>query len=212
MPKLARRVDKPFMRKAEMLRWQARFPRWIPKDASPSIPIEPFGKNLFIYNARPDVELHGDPRAPTWEDTRADWLLTEQRLSLGGPRAPAPLRQEEADDKAYQLETKLCVTDFRKRVLFYLSPHELEELAAQLGEIQVAMADVRDQLEDAAGERMSAHERDQRFAYGPFPYDRYWNVKRGKNMFNSYRYRQHGLFRGRKVLPDVQNKWASRKA
>ena len=36
----------------ELERWKARWPRWMPKDASPAMPIEPWGKNLFVYNAQ----------------------------------------------------------------------------------------------------------------------------------------------------------------
>eukprot|EP00747_Dinoflagellata_sp_TGD_P168389 gnl/TRDRNA2_/TRDRNA2_194643_c0_seq1.p1 gnl/TRDRNA2_/TRDRNA2_194643_c0~~gnl/TRDRNA2_/TRDRNA2_194643_c0_seq1.p1 ORF type:complete len:251 (-),score=52.21 gnl/TRDRNA2_/TRDRNA2_194643_c0_seq1:120-872(-) len=75
-------ADAPFLTRLAIRRWKARFPFWPPKDASPVTPIEPWGKQFFVYNARPSVEFRGDPRAPPLDDIRPKWLRDEDAASL----------------------------------------------------------------------------------------------------------------------------------
>merc|ERR1711865_523153 len=100
----------------------------------------------------------------------------------------------------------------RKRPLAWLDTDEFGALLEHLPSIRQAMSSLEDELDDTPDDVLE-QEKQQRLVYGPTNYDRYWNVKRGRNMFNNHlRYRNHGLFKGRKVLPGAQTKWASRKA
>ncbi|OLQ07339.1 hypothetical protein AK812_SmicGene9280 [Symbiodinium microadriaticum] len=75
-------ADKPFMNSLTIHRWKARFPFWPPPDASPVTPIEPWGKQFFVYNAPENTELQGDPRAPSQEGVRPAWLRDEDAASM----------------------------------------------------------------------------------------------------------------------------------
>ncbi|KAF4736745.1 hypothetical protein FOZ62_011975 [Perkinsus olseni] len=114
----------PFIFVKNIKRWQAKFRFWPPKDASPVQPIEPWGKQFFVYNARPNVELKGDPRRPDEDISRPKWMRDEIALSLLRPGEnpndyimathEKDLTPEEADENPeYQVETVLCITDFR---------------------------------------------------------------------------------------------------
>merc|ERR1719437_345883 len=75
-------ADKAFLGRLFIRRWKARFPFWPPPDASPVTPIEPWGKQFFVYNAPPRVELKGDPRAPPLDDVRPAWVRDEDAASM----------------------------------------------------------------------------------------------------------------------------------
>lgn len=146
------RLYKPFLRIKDIQRFQAKFRFWPPPDASPPIAIEPWGKNLFVYNARKNVELRGDPRAPTWEHTRPDWLIEQQKLGLLLPGEDPndfifstnqrDLPEEEFNNSEHHQETVLAVTDFRKRPLTFLSQEEFLALIDNMPLIMKMMEDV----------------------------------------------------------------------
>ncbi|KAF4735206.1 hypothetical protein FOZ63_019171, partial [Perkinsus olseni] len=127
----------PFIFVKNIKRWQAKFRFWPPKDASPVQPIEPWGKQFFVYNARPNVELKGDPRRPDEDISRPKWvpfimrdeialsllrpgenpndyIMMSATFSLVAAVGRDDLTPEEADENPeYQVETVLCITDFR---------------------------------------------------------------------------------------------------
>ncbi|CAD7940454.1 unnamed protein product [Amoebophrya sp. A120] len=144
--------------------WNAMWPHWPPKDATPLMAIEPFGKNLFVHNARSaDVNALPDPRAPCQLDHRPDWvqdqfvkdcgpetMRQETRLwpsatktgdtfpcsSHGKPRVGNFYRQR-LDPRAQERpearqQPMLCLTDYRRRVLGYLSREEWEDFRRAL--------------------------------------------------------------------------------
>merc|ERR1739848_895938 len=133
------------------LRW--RF--WPPNDASPPKPIEPWGKQFIVYNARRDVEIHGDPRAPTLEDIRPRWIQDEIVASMLTPADrmevftnPEWLSPADADNPRNQSETKLCITDYRQRPLMYLSPDEWAEFLVALPALKEKLKEYREMLEE----------------------------------------------------------------
>jgi hypothetical protein len=132
---------RPFLKKIEIDRFRAKYMHWPPKDASPVIAIEPWGKQFFVFNGVKNVEIVGDSRAPDWGNTKPTWWREEVALSLlkpgedpnevgigsGENKDPAELESVEN-----MTNTHLCVTDFRKRPLLYFSKEELTELKHQL--------------------------------------------------------------------------------
>ena len=140
------RLYKPFIKLRDIKRFQVQYPHWPPKDASPSFAMEPWGKNWFVFNGRVNVELKGDTRAPPWVDTRPEWLIEENKLSLlkDGedpndfllPFNKADLSPEELNQPSNQTETVLAVTDFRKRPLTFLSPEDFRMIKANLSNIR----------------------------------------------------------------------------
>jgi len=147
------RLYKPFLKLADLRRFQAKYPNWPPPDASPPIVLEPYGKNIFVYNSRRDVELRGDPRAVPWDDTRPDWVIEENKLSLLRkgedpndyilPHNKKHLDLTEADCnmRENQLETVVCITDFRKRPITWLTADDFRFIKANLPKILKMMED-----------------------------------------------------------------------
>ena len=146
-------------------RWKVRFPRWPPKGCSPVTPIEPWGKQFFVYNAPKDVEIRGDPRCPPLDDVRPQWLRDEIAASLlqegqcladiEEPRAKAEVEHRQdaaAADDAPASETVLCATDFRQRPLMHLRPEEWRDLLAALPELRAELRRTQAEV-DALDER-----------------------------------------------------------
>ena len=134
---------KPFLRKVDIQRFKARFKFWPPPDASPVVAIEPWGKQLFVFNGIKNVEIKGDSRAPSWGTTRPEWwrekialsLLKESedpRKVLSGERMP----EESLNSFENQTHTHLAICDFRARPLMYLSQDELRKLRENLDVIK----------------------------------------------------------------------------
>uniref|UniRef100_A0A7S2QR03 Uncharacterized protein n=1 Tax=Zooxanthella nutricula TaxID=1333877 RepID=A0A7S2QR03_9DINO len=162
-------ADKPFVFKEVIRRWKARFPHWPPSDASPVTPIEPWGKQFFVYNAPAGVELRGDPRAPPLDDLRPRWVRDEiaagmlrdgedlSALPLGGP--PPNIFQQRAAARGARPghETVLCATDYRQRPLLYLRPEEWSEFLRQLPrlkeQLRARQAEIDEQDEKGAAMR-----------------------------------------------------------
>lgn len=74
---------RPFMSTEKIKWWKARFPHWPPKDATPPLAIEPFGKQFFVYHARKHVQAFGDPRAPCSADLRPEWVQDDRQREMG---------------------------------------------------------------------------------------------------------------------------------
>mmetsp|Transcript_3945 Transcript_3945/g.10868 ORF Transcript_3945/g.10868 Transcript_3945/m.10868 type:complete len:233 (-) Transcript_3945:96-794(-) len=146
---MAYRGDLAFLSRLAIRRWKARFPFWPPQDASPVTPIEPWGKQFFVYNAPIGVELKGDPRAPPLDAVRPAWVRDEDAASMlldgedlselpapkhtqnsFGQRAAAAATNEAVSEGS--AETVLCATDFRQRPLLFLKPDEWAEFLQQL--------------------------------------------------------------------------------
>eukprot|EP00927_Polykrikos_kofoidii_P069436 TRINITY_DN64914_c0_g1_i1.p1 TRINITY_DN64914_c0_g1~~TRINITY_DN64914_c0_g1_i1.p1 ORF type:complete len:229 (-),score=33.97 TRINITY_DN64914_c0_g1_i1:309-995(-) len=141
-------AGKPFLTRLAIQRWKARFPHWPPKDASPPTPIEPWGKQFFVYNAPFRAEFRGDPRAPPLDDIKPSWIrdveaasmlregetLNEMMnpLSRAGKTVVESSRAASAAANAQGAETLLCATDFRQRPLLYLNPNEWAEFVRQI--------------------------------------------------------------------------------
>jgi len=141
-----------------------RFPFWPPRGASPVTPIEPWGKQFFVYNAPRGVELRGDARAPPLDDIRPRWLQDENAASMLlpgegldalGPPAHAEARTlQERRGEAQALEsapassqeTMLCATDFRQRPLLFLRPDEWSELLQQLPLLKEQMRQCQEEV------------------------------------------------------------------
>eukprot|EP00405_Crypthecodinium_cohnii_P020863 CAMPEP_0206466084 /NCGR_PEP_ID=MMETSP0324_2-20121206/28239_1 /ASSEMBLY_ACC=CAM_ASM_000836 /TAXON_ID=2866 /ORGANISM="Crypthecodinium cohnii, Strain Seligo" /LENGTH=247 /DNA_ID=CAMNT_0053939115 /DNA_START=24 /DNA_END=764 /DNA_ORIENTATION=+ len=156
-------ADKAFKQRIWISRWQAQFPFWPPRDASPVTPIEPWGKQFFVYNAPKNVQMKGDPRAPTLDDVRPSWvrdqnaasmLLPEEDMSAL-PDAPEGktlmARRLEAEEVDQQIgeETVLCATDFRQRPMMYMTKEEWHEFLKMLPELKAQMAKVQSEIEEA---------------------------------------------------------------
>ena len=134
------RLYKPFLKLADLRKFQAKFPNWPPPGASPPIVLEPYGKNIFVYNSRPDVELRGDPRAVPWDDTKPEWMIEENKLSLLSESQDPndyllatnmkhlDLTEEDCNKVENQVETVVCITDYRKRPLTWLLAEDFKQL------------------------------------------------------------------------------------
>jgi hypothetical protein len=137
---------RPFLRKVDVARFKAKHRFWPPPDASPVIPIEPWGKKFFVYNGVKNVEILGDSRASDWGNTRPRWWREDIALSLlkEGEDPNQILRNENVDEETLneprnQTHTHVCITDFRSRPLLYLSKEELSTLVANLDSIKEEM-------------------------------------------------------------------------
>eukprot|EP00746_Dinoflagellata_sp_MGD_P086151 gnl/MRDRNA2_/MRDRNA2_34078_c0_seq1.p1 gnl/MRDRNA2_/MRDRNA2_34078_c0~~gnl/MRDRNA2_/MRDRNA2_34078_c0_seq1.p1 ORF type:complete len:249 (+),score=58.64 gnl/MRDRNA2_/MRDRNA2_34078_c0_seq1:127-873(+) len=163
-------ADQPFLEPGMIERWKLRWRFWPPRDASPPKPIEPWGKQFIVYNARQDVEVHLDPRAPTLEDIRPRWMQDDIVASMLSPgdrmkvfTNPERMTPADADDPRNQKETMLCITDFRQRPLLYLSPNEWAEFVAALPALRSELKKYREKLEDMGiEEEITQREKDLR--------------------------------------------------
>jgi len=104
------KADKPFLSAEFIRRWKARWPNWPPKDGSPPLAIEPWGKQFFVYR-KERIERN----APTVEDIRPQWWRDEMNQ-----------RHHEGEG------VRLCITDFRQRPLTYLTKEEWEAFRAKI--------------------------------------------------------------------------------
>eukprot|EP00392_Amoebophrya_sp_AT5.2_P004702 g4710.t1 len=194
--------------------WKHMFKHWPPKDATPIMAIEPFGKGLFVYNAPIAVAASNgganisgfaasavinalpDVRAPCQLDSRPDWVqddfvkdvgafecdnrrwpagtktadmfdsATLHKPRVGNPyksrldgarqtesvgvmlqsrpsspkneKVPLHLRSQHEDQTLHPM---LCLVDYRRRILGYLSKEEWEEF-------RKAIPALRKQLEE----------------------------------------------------------------
>jgi hypothetical protein len=126
---------RPFLNQVDIKRFKAKHRFWPPLDSSPVVAIEPWGKQFFVYNGMKNVEVRGDPRAPDWGNTRPRWWREDIALSLlkKGEDPNQVLEcetipEEVANEVENMVHTNLCVTDFRRRPLMYLSIDELQRI------------------------------------------------------------------------------------
>ena len=173
---------KPFLNKVDIQRFKARFRHWPPPDSSPVVAIEPWGKQFFVYNGIKNVELKGDSRAAEWGTTRPKWWREEIALSLLKPGedpnqilSGENLPEEHLNEFQNQTETHLCVTDFRKRPLMYLTEEELSALQDKLDSVEEEMDNFKAKLvknEAAEIEKLNTLLED----------DKYMHIRRGRVM------------------------------
>lgn len=196
-------AEKPFLTRTAIARWKAQFPYWPPKKASPVTPIEPWGKQFFVYNAPRGVEFRGDPRAPPLDGTRPPWVRDEdaasmlqegEDLSLIGPDRSKQLgvvarRLESREaEAALHTETVLCCTDFRQRPLMYLRPAEWAELLKQLPVLRAQLRRCQQEVDalDQHGEVMKDHWLRRRHVVDKYEGRRIGNMNYGKHVGRSY--------------------------
>jgi hypothetical protein len=151
---------RPFLNSIDIKRFKAKHRFWPPPDSSPVIAIEPWGKQFFVYNGIKNVEIRGDPRAPDWGNTRPRWWREDIALSLlkdgedpnqvlEGEAMPEEMANK-SDNMRY---TTLCVTDFRKRPLMYLSREELGVIRENLQNIKAELQNFKAKLEGTSEAR-----------------------------------------------------------
>lgn len=173
---------RPFLRKVDVVRNKAKYRFWPPPDASPVIPIEPWGKQFFVYNGVKNVEIIGDSRAPDWGTTRPRWWREDIALSL--------LKEEENPDQVLSNETvpeeslnvpgnqthaHMCVTDFRRRPLMYLSKEELKCITDNLDFIETEMEKFGAQVRKNEAEEIEKLD-------DALEDDKYMHIRRGRMM------------------------------
>jgi hypothetical protein len=173
---------RPFLNKIDIKRFQAKSRFWPPPDASPVTAIEPWGKQFFIYNGLRNIELIGDARAPEWGAVRPQWWLEDIAVSLLKPDEDPnqiltglSFPEEVLNEPENQTHTHLCVTDFRKRPLMYLSQAELSTIRENLAGIKQELAKFKAQVE-----RSEAKEIDR--LNNLLEDDKYRHIRRGRIM------------------------------
>ena len=144
---------RPFLSPVDIKRFRVKYRFWPPPDASPVVAIEPWGKQMFVYNGVKDVEIVGDPRAPDWGNTRPEWWRESIALSLLKPGedpnavlSREKIPEETANRPENMTHTHLCITDFRRRPLMYLSAEEFGELRENLSFIKEQLSVFRKRL------------------------------------------------------------------
>lgn len=174
---------RPFLQEVQIKRFQAKYKFWPPPDASPVIAIEPWGKQFFVYNGIPNVEVKGDARAPDWGAARPRWWREEIALSLQRPgenpneiltREDVP--EHDLNSVGNMTQTHLCVTDFRRRPLLYLSMEELKTVRANLESIKSEIEKFKQTLRP----ENPAHQLDQ-LNY-QLEDNKYMHIRRGRIM------------------------------
>jgi hypothetical protein len=173
---------RPFLRKVDVARFKAKHRFWPPPDSSPVIPIEPWGKQLFVFNSVRNVEIVGDSRAPDWGSTRPQWWREDIALSLLKPGEDAnqvlsneSTPEEDLNEIENQTHTHLCIGDFRMRPLTYLNREELETLVNNLDFIKEQMDKFKNRIrrnEAAEIEKLNIALDD----------DKYMHIRRGRVM------------------------------
>ena len=139
------RLYTPFIKTKDLKRFQAKYSNWPPRSASPSLAIEPWGKNFFWLNAPVNSEFTDHPDAPPWDFVRPAWLQDQVRLGLllpsENPNAliPSTHGYTDAPDAALHTETFLVVTDFRKRPLAWLTLDDVRKLASEMDNISASL-------------------------------------------------------------------------
>ena len=173
---------RPFLRKVDVVRNKAKYRFWPPPDASPVIPIEPWGKQFFVYNGAKNVEILGDSRAPEWGSTRPQWWREDIALSLlkEGENPNQVLSNETAPEEALnepgnQTHPHVCVTDFRRRPLMYLSKEELKCITDNLDFIEAEMEKFGAQVRKNEAEEIEKLDAD-------LDDDKYMHIRRGRMM------------------------------
>ncbi|CAK9062638.1 unnamed protein product [Durusdinium trenchii] len=220
-------ADKPFMNKLAIRRWKARFPFWPPPDASPVTPIEPWGKQFFVYNAPKGTEIRGDPRAPSQDELRPAWLRDEDAASMlgeavadiGGKEKHQPLAARRATLAKIKPgpETLLCATDFRQRPMLFLRPEEWFSLLQELPELREKLRQKQAEI-DAMDER-GAHMEDY-FLRRKYIVDKYAERRIGvpgygginRSLFSSgegLRARERKIRLANRVLEEISNSGAA---
>lgn len=196
-------AEKPFTTRNAIRRWQAQFPFWPPKKASPVTPIEPWGKQFFVYNAPRAVEFRGDPRAPPLDATRPSWvrdedaasmLLAGEDLSMLGPkqRKPQPFTLRRVESMAAEadtdLHTVLCCTDFRQRPLMFLRPAEWAGFLQLLPALREQLRRCQEEVEalDEHGEILRDHFLRRRHIVDKYETKRIGNMKYSQTDGRSY--------------------------
>ncbi|CEM10233.1 unnamed protein product [Vitrella brassicaformis CCMP3155] len=108
---------------------RANYFTWPPPDSSPLHPIEPWGRQFFVFNAYETIDLE-------------DWE---------GPRGPYPLLPPklEADGSMLAIHPVLCVSDFARRPLMYLSREDLDTVVAALPEFKRELQKFRERVESS---------------------------------------------------------------
>jgi hypothetical protein len=173
---------RPFLRKVDIARFKARHRFWPPPDASPVIPMEPWGKQVFVYNSVRNVELVGDSRAPDWGNARPQWWREDIALSfLKEGEDPNQIlsnenvAEEGLNEPENQTHTHVCVTDFRQRPLMYLSREELETVRENLEFFKSEMTKFESRIPKNVAEEI---EREQLATED----DKYMHIRRGRMM------------------------------
>lgn len=192
-------ADKPFLQKLSIRRWKARFPFWPPPDASPVTPIEPWGKQFFVYNAPRGTELRGDPRAPPLDDVRPSWMRDEDAASmlmhdehpslLGGRPAFKSLASQRSDNANMSgSETLLCATDYRQRPMMFLRHDEWREFFAQLPSIRAELRRCQTAIDelDEKGEHMRDYLLRRKYVLDKYGEKRIGNMGYGRSFGRSW--------------------------
>lgn len=96
---------------------------WPPKDCSTIHPIEPYGKQFFVFNAFK-------------RDTKYDKEMSNTVV---------PLRNENGD--MIPSETVLCVCDFAKRPLMFLNYLDFKILKEKMDKIKEGFREVEEKLD-----------------------------------------------------------------
>lgn len=167
-------ADKPFLNRLAILRWKARYPFWPPQDASPVTPIEPWGKQFFVYNAPHGVEFKGDPRAPTLDHVRPAWIRDMDAVSMlqgsddnrllgttiGGHKLAPTLagRRAAAAKVGAGGAPMLCATDYRQRPLMFLSPDEWAAFRQQIPKLREELQRCQEKIDSL--DQRGVHMRD----------------------------------------------------
>jgi hypothetical protein len=131
------RLYKPFLKLKDIKQLQAMYPNFPPKDGSPPIVLEPWGKNLFVYHAKRNVDFKGDDRAPpsNWPN----WLVEKRRLGMLLPGEDPNELIDGGDRIGGSAVTQLCITDFRKRIQTHLTKDDFHAIKDRLEELKKAM-------------------------------------------------------------------------
>jgi hypothetical protein len=174
---------RPFLTPLEIKRFRAKYRFWPPQDASPVIAIEPWGKQMFVYNGMKDVEIVGDPRAAEWGNVRPQWWRESIALSMLKP-GEDPNRvlsmetasEDAANNDENMTHTHLCITDFRRRPLMYLNSDELNVLVDNLSQIKEQLAVFRAKLK-STNEAEQIEKLNSRLED-----DKYMHIRRGRVM------------------------------
>ena len=151
------RLYTPFIKLKDLKQFQAKYSNWPPRSASPSIAIEPWGKNLFWLNASKTAEFRDHPDAPPWDFVKPQWIRDELRLGLlrpgENPNAFIPStygyldKSFEGNDvdiygTSEENETWLVITDYRKRPLTWLSLADIQAIAEKMEEFEKGFEEI----------------------------------------------------------------------
>eukprot|EP00386_Alphamonas_edax_P007716 GDKI01025641.1.p1 GENE.GDKI01025641.1~~GDKI01025641.1.p1 ORF type:complete len:181 (+),score=56.63 GDKI01025641.1:67-609(+) len=148
---------------------------WPPDDCSTMHPIEPWGRQFFVFNAFETV----DPN--TWGGPQGAYPQIPPKLGPDGNKIPT--------------QTVLCVADFARRPLMYLTKDDLAVLAANLGEMKEELVRFREKMENEKELDKDEHYHMQRLL---LPHRSYAMQRTKKGEHASYGIAK-GVFRERKT-------------